>query len=189
MHLCLGLHALRRRHPDRHVASLLHVVLGANMSSRLFQEVRERRGLAYDIGTHVKTYHDTGALLVSAGVEPEKLLETVRVVIAQLARCTREPVGIKEFEQARKFYLGQTQLALEETTEHMFWLGETAATHSRLQTFEEVAKEVQQVRREDLRRVARRFFQPQRFNLSVVGPLDRSVQTHLQALLDGKGIG
>lgn len=188
-HLCLGLHALRRQHPDRYAASLLHVILGANMSSRLFQEVRERRGLAYDIGTHIKIYQDTGALIVSAGVDPDKLVPTMTVIVAQLARCTQQLVGAREFRQAREFYLGQAQLALEETTEHMFWLGETAVTCSRLMTFDDVASEVQRVRRQDLRRVARRLFQPRRFNLSVVGAVARGSRERLVTVLQKGTVG
>ncbi len=182
-HLCLGLHALRRQHPDRHAVNLLHVVLGANMSSRLFQEVREERGLAYDIGTHIKVFHDTGAMIVNAGVDPDKLVRTVSVVIKQLMRCTQELVTAREFEQAREFYLGQTQLALEETIEHMFWIGETSIARSRLMTFDQVAADARRVTREDLRRVARRLFRRQRINVSVVGNVDRRHREQLAALI------
>jgi predicted Zn-dependent peptidase len=76
-HLALGFHSLKRGHPDRHALMLLHIILGANMSSRLFDELREKRGLAYEIGTQVKSLTDTGAFIVHAGVDNKRLLGAI----------------------------------------------------------------------------------------------------------------
>ncbi|MBM3251860.1 MAG: insulinase family protein, partial [Candidatus Omnitrophica bacterium] len=87
-HLAIGLHSLKRDHPDRYALGLLNVVLGANMSSRLFHEVREKRGLAYAISSHVKLLYDTGAFVVSAGTDNQKFVETIKVILNELNKIT-----------------------------------------------------------------------------------------------------
>lgn len=170
-HLALGFHAFRRDHPLRHAAGLLHIILGGNMSSRLFNEVRENKGLAYEIGTHLKRFRDTGAFLVHAGIDNLKVEEALRLILAELARTTEELVSRDEFKRAREFYLGQLRLALEDTLEHMLWIGESVATLDRTYSLAEVVKEVNQVGRRQIREAARCLFRNARLNLALIGPL------------------
>jgi len=111
-HLCLGMHAFGRSHPDRYALSLLNIILGANMSSRLFQEIREERGLAYDINSSVDRYKETGAFVVSAGVENKNLGRTVSAIMKILKKVKKHSIGRSEFNRAKDFYTGQLLMGL-----------------------------------------------------------------------------
>jgi predicted Zn-dependent peptidase len=141
------------------------------MSSRLFNELREKRGLAYEIGTLVKRYQDTGAFMVHAGIDNRKVPEAVRLILKELQRCKYEALNFAEFRRAKEFYLGQLMLALEDTLDHMLWIGETTATLDKTYSLEEIIKEVNKIKREDVREVARRIFRKENLNLALIGPL------------------
>jgi predicted Zn-dependent peptidase len=173
-HLALGFHSFKREHPLKHALGLLHVILGANMSSRLFNEVREKRGLAYEIGTLVKRYQDTGTFMVHAGIDNRKISQTIALIFKELAKSKKELVSRDEFKRAKEFYLGQLMLALEDTLDHMLWIGESTATLDKTYSQEEIIKEVQRVKREDLREVAQKIFKEQKINLALIGPIKES---------------
>ncbi len=168
-HLALGMLALHRDHPDYRALSLLNVILGANMSSRLFQEVRENRGLAYDISSHLRRYQDTGALVVSAGVDSQKAQESLQVILAELERLKKEPVTQGEFQRAKEYYVGQLLFALEDTMEHMLWAGESLVTRGRIMTPEAVLNQISRLSPAVLQRVARRVIQNRAFKLALIG--------------------
>ena len=169
-HLAIGLHGLPRQHPDEYTLGLLHVILGANMSSRLFQEVRENRGLAYEIGTHVRRFTDTGAFLINAGVEAGKTAQAISVILKELEKLTRRPVPKPELDRAKEYFVGQTTLALEDTMDHMLWLGEPLVTLDRLYTPEEVLRGVRRVSAGDIRRLAHSLFKERSLHLAMIGP-------------------
>jgi len=173
VHMAMGFHGLKRDHPLRHAQALLHIILGANMSSRLFNEVREKRGLAYEIGTGLKRYHDTGAFLVHAGIDNRKVAPCLELIFKELGRIKDKLVTIDEFKRAKEFYLGQLMLALEDTMEYMLWMGESMACLDKVYTLEEVVKEVNKVSIEDLRKVAQQVFKREKINLALIGPLEK----------------
>jgi len=170
-HLVIGFHGLSRTDPDRHKLSLLSIILGGNMSSRLFNEVREERGLAYEIGTLVKRFKDTGAFLVHAGIDNRKVTKTIEVILNQIYRTKRELVREDELKRAKDFYIGQLKLALEDTLDHMMWIGESTTAMDRTFTPDEIYKEVSAIGLEDLRGVAERIFVKERLNIALIGPL------------------
>ena len=173
-HMALGFQALKRDHPLRHAQAVLHIILGANMSSRLFNEVREKRGLAYEIGTGVKRYHDTGAFLVHAGIDNRKVGDCLSLIFQELGKVRKTMVTKDEFKRAKEFYLGQLSLALEDTMEYMLWTGESIACLDKVYTLEQVIKEVNKVSMEDVRKVAAGIFDNKKINLALIGPLDKS---------------
>ncbi|MBI3333086.1 MAG: insulinase family protein [Candidatus Omnitrophica bacterium] len=183
-HFCLGFHAFPRNHPQVHALNLLNVILGGNMSSRLFQEVREDRGLAYEIGSQVKRYRDTGLFSVSAGVEHRHFLSCLKVIQRQLKRIRREPVSEKEFEQAVEFFVGQILFALEDTVEHMCWMGECEMLLGRVEPVEAILAQVDRVKRGDLTRIARGIVRSDRIGLAVIGPVKPKASARLPELLD-----
>lgn len=170
-HMALGFHAFSREHPLRHALALLHVILGGNMSSRLFEEVREKRGLAYEIGTAVKRYLDTGAFLVHAGIDNSKVLESIGLILDELKKTKEELVSAGEFKRAREFYVGQLRLALEDTLDNMLWIGESTCAIDRARTLEDVVREANKVKKEDLREAARQVFTDKKLNISLIGPI------------------
>lgn len=170
-HLAMGFHGLSRNHPDRYRLGLLHVILGANMSSRLFSEVREKKGLAYEIGTHIKYFADTGAFIINAGIDNRKVKETLTVILKELRRIKREPVSKEEFRRAKDFYIGQLALSLEDTLNHMLWIGESTIALDKTYTLDDVKNEVNRIRKEDLMRISREIFREKNINLALIGPL------------------
>lgn len=170
-HLALGLHSFPRQHPLKHALGLLHIILGANMSSRLFNEVREKRGLAYEIGTAVKRFQDTGAFMVHAGIDNRKVPDAISLILAELAKSKDKLVTLDEFKRAKEFYLGQLSLALEDTLEHMLWIGEYTTSLNKTHSLKDIITEVNKVTREDIRRVAEYIFCDNKLNLALIGPL------------------
>ncbi len=169
-HLSLAMHAYSKEHKDEYVLDMLNVIVGGNMSSRLFNEVREERGLAYDVGSYVRRYHETGAFVVSAGVDNKKPKEAIEVILKELKKLTCEPVPQDELRRAKDFYLGQFELGLENSMSQMLWVGEDALTLGRCRTPEEVHEHVEKVSAEDILRVAADLFVQPSLNLALVGP-------------------
>jgi predicted Zn-dependent peptidase len=169
-HLALGFHAFRKDHPLRHALSIMHIVLGANMSSRLFNELREKRGLAYEIGTALKRFHDTGAFVVHAGIDNRKVEEALDLIVKELSRIKHTLITQDEFRRAKEFYLGQMMLALEDTLDNMLWIGESVASLDKVYTLEEIVRQVRRLTRRHVREAAQRIFRDARLNLALIGP-------------------
>lgn len=171
-HISLGFHAFSRVHPDKYGLSLLHIILGANMSSRLFQEVREKRGLAYEIGSALRRYQDTGAFVVNAGVDNSKAPEAIKVILDEINKVKISLVSEKEFTRAKEFYLGQLKIALEDTLDRMLWLGENELGLNKVLKLEEIIQQVKKVKIEDLKRIAETIFRNSNLNLALIGPIE-----------------
>ena len=171
-HMAMGFHGFKRDHPLKHAFGLLHIILGGNMSSRLFNEVREKRGLAYEIGTHAKRFQDTGAFIVHAGMDNRKVEEAIKLILQELEKVKRDLVTEGEFKRAKEFYLGQLMLALEDTLDNMLWIGESTSCLDKVYTLEEVIQEVGLVKRQDLRDVAQDILKEKSLNLALIGPLN-----------------
>ena len=170
-HFVIGFHGLRRRDPNRFTLSLLNVVLGANMSSRLFEEVREQRGLAYEIRSGMSYFEDTGAIAISAGVEPKKGPLATKVIMRELNKLKSELIGPAELKRAKEYYKGQLVLGLEDALDHMLWFGEQALFSSKIFTVDEIRRKIDAITAEDLRKMSRRIFRKQDVHLTLIGPL------------------
>ncbi len=183
-HLILGWHAFERAHPLRHAMSLLHIMLGANMSSRLFNEVRENKGLAYEIGTSLKRFNDTGVFMIHAGVVHEKAEEAIRLIFSELNRMKRRPVNRPEFERAVKYYRGQLLMTLEDSLEQMMWMGERLMTRGGVEIPAKIIREVEKVSPEDVRQAAESIFRSKSALLSVVTPIGRQSEKKLYSIIE-----
>ncbi len=183
MHLALGMFGLNYDHKEKYALALLNIVLGGNMSSRLFDQVREKRGLAYSISSSTKFLKDTGMLLIRAGVDNKKIVPAVELILKELKKIKRDGVTQSEFKRARDYLLGQMLLGLEDTLDQMFWVGESTMVRNRVRTIEEVVAEVEKVKKDALREIASVVIQEQRLNLSVVGPLTGDQERKLTSLL------
>ena len=168
-HLALGFPSLAANDPDIYAQAVLNIILGGNMSSRLFDELREKRGLAYSVYSTTKSFDDTGLFMIKAGVDNRKLLEAVELIIKLLRQLRRQGVRSQEFTRAREYFLGQFLLGLEDTTDHMMWMGESVIKRDRVRTLAEVVCRVNALTPEDIRRVAAEVLKEKRLNLAVVG--------------------
>ena len=182
-HMALGFHGLSRSHELRHALSILHIILGANMSSRLFNELREKRGLAYEIGTHLKRFNDTGVFLVHAGMDNDKIKDGVCLILRELEKIKKSKPGEREFTRSKEFYLGQLMLALEDTLDHMLWLGETFASFNRIYSLKDIIKEVEDVTIADISYVANQIFLEEKINLALIGPLKDKEESEIYSNL------
>ena len=181
-HLCVGTYAIPRTHPDRFALELLHVLLGANMSSRLFREVREKRGLVYEIGTQIKRFYDTGAFVIYAGCDTGKVTDTVQTIMTELLRIRQTPVSRAELRRAKDYYAGQLQMGLEDTVDHMLWMGEQAVTVGRIARVDILLSHVVKVTERDIQRVARHLFVTPKIHLAIVGPIAEPEASRLSSL-------
>jgi len=184
MHVALGFPALKADHQDIYALAILNIILGGNMSSRLFDEVREKRGLAYSIYSNIKSYDDTGLFMIKAGVDNNKLVEAVELVLKVLRQLKRNTVKEGEFIRAREYFLGQFVLGLEDTMEHMMWIGESMIERDRIRTLGEVVYRVNALTPDDIQRVAGDILKERRLNLSVVGAIKEEQEAALRALTE-----
>jgi predicted Zn-dependent peptidase len=168
--VALGMPALPRGDPDRYALMVLSSLLGRGMSSRLFREVRERRGLAYSVGSAVSRHSDTGMLAVSAGVSPENVREAVQVILTELEKLTQERVGDKELTKARDYTVGGFRLSLETPMALGQRAGENLLTLDEIEPIDSVVEKLRAVDAGSISRVAQRVLRRERAVLSVVGP-------------------
>ena len=169
-HICIGLPALQRDHPDQWTLELLNTVLGDGSSSRLFQRVREEQGLAYDVHSFQTDYADCGALQIYAGVDPHDLGQAVDAVMAELARIRDEAVPAAELEKARAYARGRLELRLEESRHMAAWLGGQEALHDKVLTLDDALDALDRVTTQDLRALAERLIVDEGLALAVVAP-------------------
>ncbi len=166
----IALHALARKDPDRYPLLVMNTILGRGMSSRLFKEVRERRGLAYSVGSGVGRYNDIGTMNVSAGVTLENLEEATRVIKDELFKLTAEAPGEEEVTKARDFSIGNFRLGLESTMSLAQRAGESLLMIDEIEPLDDVVSSIAAVTAQDVQRVAQRLFKPGAFAMAVVGP-------------------
>lgn len=168
--LYLGLPIFGRDDPDRYILRILNDVLGAGMSSRLFLEVRERRGLAYSVSSGYGYLSDAGVFTISAGVNRDRLCETIQVCLAEADRLVREPVPPEELRKAKDHNIGRFRLSLETAFAIGQRNGELLLTKGRVETIDEVVAAIEAVTPDDIQRVAARIFDRAKLHAAVVGP-------------------
>jgi predicted Zn-dependent peptidase len=172
--LALGIRTCSRHDPRRYALRLLSTLLGENMSSRLFQVLREEHGLAYSVYSSCSHYSDTGTLVISAGLDTENLRRALIMIVRELRRLASRAPGRAEFGRARDYVLGQMDLGLENSENQMNWVGEQLVSYGRVLSPAAVRRRLATVSPAELTAVARDFFRPDRFNLALVSPLKRA---------------
>jgi predicted Zn-dependent peptidase len=171
-HICLGVHSYPLEHPDRYVLQVLATVLGGGMSSRLFTEVRERRGLAYYVYGLNHSYTDAGSLYAQAGVDINRIDDAVSTVAGELRKIAENAVPQDELDKAKSFAKGRFVLQLE-SPQGLVMFGlrrEVLESHTPDPT--EILAEIEKVTVEDVQRVAGEVFEQRGFNLAVIGPFE-----------------
>lgn len=172
--LVLGVAGYDRYDQKKYAARVLSVILGEGMSSRLFIQVRERRGLAYHVGASSGQYKDTGAFTVFAGLKLEKVYEGLEVVKAELERIAQERATEDELKKAKEILRGRMAIWSESTNFLAEYFGTNFVLDRKIETFEEYLKNVDQVTIEDVQNIARELFRKEKYNLQVIGPFKDS---------------
>ena len=170
-HVVLGTRALRRDDPDRYALAVLDQVLGGGMSSRLFQEVRERRGLAYSVFSYRSAFQETGSLAIYCGTAPERVEEVLAVVSGELDRLVADGgVSERELNGAKGHLTGSLALSLESSSSRMHRIGRTELTLREIPSLDDVVAAVEAITPDDIARVIERVLGPGQRTLALVGP-------------------
>lgn len=180
-HLSLSLPGLPMPHPDRYALDLMNGVLGDGMSSRLFVEVREKRGLAYEVHSSLTHFRDTGSIVIYCGVEPKKARETLETVLEEVERM-KEGVPAEELGKAKEYAKGRLLLRMEDTRAVAGWAGAQEMLYGEVIPVDQVVERIEAVTTEDVVHAAREYLTPEKLKLAVVGPYrsDRQFQALLK---------
>ena len=182
--LALAVHGIGRNDPDRYAIDIMNTALGRGMSSRLFKEVRERRGLAYSVGSGSTRYRDIGTISISAGVTREHQEEALQVIVGELRQLVDEPMPADELARTKDYAAGSFRLSLETPMSFAQRWGSQLLHDNRLESADETVERLRAVTAEDIQRVAVRLFGDPRFSLAVVGPSAEAGR--LDAILHGE---
>ena len=153
------------------------------MSSRLFEEVREKRGLAYEIKSGLVSYLDTGAFIVSAGVESKKAPDCIRIVLKELSQIAKTPPSTEELKRAKDFFMSQICMGVEDTLDNLLWAGDRVINGRSVPDLTKIRHNIQNVKPEQVSAVARQLFQNSKMYLTAVGPISASLKREIQKAL------
>lgn len=171
-HLCIGVRSYDMNHPDRFSLAVLGTILGGNMSSRLFSEVREKRGLAYYINADNAEFYDTGYFVTQAGVNLSNTSEAIKVILEEFDKLKNNLILKKELRMSKNYARGKMALALEDSFRVASYYTSQELLKKKIETPEEVLEKIEAVTAEDIQRVAKDIFVNQKLNLAVIGPFE-----------------
>ncbi|MBA2521048.1 MAG: insulinase family protein [Chloroflexia bacterium] len=171
-HLCLAMPALPYTTERRYVQSTIEAVLSSGMSSRLFQEIREKRGLVYSVYGYFRPYADVGQGVVYAGTDLERVEETITATVGELRKLRDEPVPADELRRTKDLRNGRLLMGLEDSRSVAGWIGSQEATYGEIRTPEQVMEKIEAVTVEEVQELAGELFRDERLSLALVGPYD-----------------
>lgn len=169
-HLCIGFRAYNIFHPKRYALSLLAQILGGMMSSRMFVEIREKRGLAYYINSYYEAYPDTGYLVTSAGVDNQKTEEAIEIILREYKKIQEEGVSDEELKKAKQHLKGRMALSLETSDALASFYASQYVLTQKIKKLKEIFQEIDKIEKSDILKVARNLFVPAKLNLALIGP-------------------
>ncbi|MBZ5553125.1 MAG: insulinase family protein [Acidobacteriia bacterium] len=172
VHLCLGMPSYPLTHPNRHATYVLNTILGGGMSSRLFQNIRERRGLAYTVFSNLDPYSDTGCLSIYAATAPKSTKQTIALILQEMKKMTASRVSKEELVRAKEHLKGGLVLGLESTGSRMANLARQELYFGTYSSISQMMRSIDRVSADEVREVARDSFNPRKIALSLVGKLN-----------------
>ncbi len=183
IHIALGVRTVSVGSPKRYPLSVLSAILGGGMSSRLFHEVREKRGLAYYVRTSSDEYADVGSLVSTAGIDPKRVLEAVEVMVAEYGKISRGEMGLtdEELSKAKEFLKGHLVLDLEDSRSVAGFYAHQELLEDHIENPSDVITEIDKVTKEDIEAVGKEFFIEKTLNLALIGNFEDGQK--LEALL------
>jgi predicted Zn-dependent peptidase len=174
-HICLSTLGLSVTDPQRFAFSLMNTILGGNMSSRLFQEIREQRGLAYSVYSFMASHVDTGMFGVYAGVTPEAVTQTIDLIVRDLKKIMTQPVSATELKDAKEYTKGNLCLATESVDNQMVRLAQNEIHFDKYIPLQSVMDNIEAVTVEEVQNLATELFKPEQASLTVLGPVDKNI--------------
>ncbi len=173
VHICLSTKGLSIGDPRRYAFSLLNTILGGNMSSRLFQEIREKRGLAYAVYSFISSHVDTGMFGVYLGVDPKRAHETTELILSEIRKLKNEKVDSSELKGAKEYTKGSLMIAAESNDNQMVRTAQNEIHFGRDIALQEVLDNIERVTREEILHLANDIFQKEQMVLTMLGPLNK----------------
>ena len=171
VHICLGTKGMSITDPRKYEYSLLNTILGGNMSSRLFQEIREKRGFAYAVYSFISSYVDTGMFGVYAGVHPDNAFKSVELILKEIFKIKKVRIDPDELRYAKEFTKGNLMLASESNDNQMVRMAQNETHYGRYIPLEEVVNKIEAVTEDDICNLAETLFPAHRFALTLLGPV------------------
>lgn len=168
--LALGMPGLSHRDPRRYALQILNVILGGNASSRLFQELREKRGLCYSVSAHPSSFVDTGMLNISLGLEQRNVEKSLRLILSTFEDLKKRPVRPAELKRAKQYVVGTSRMSLERTSSQNMRLGGSVLVYGKIIDPEEVHSRIRAVTCEEVQAAATDFLDPRCATAALVGP-------------------
>ncbi|HEU5434212.1 MAG TPA: insulinase family protein, partial [Thermomicrobiales bacterium] len=154
----------------RYVQGTIQAILSAGMSSRLFQEIREKLGLVYSVYADFRTYADVGQGVVYAGCDVERVEETLAAVVRELRKLRDERVADDELQRTKNLRTGRLLMGMEDSRSVASWIGSQEATYGEIKTPEQVVEKIEAVTAADVQELAGELFRRERINIALVGP-------------------
>ena len=182
-HFCLGVRAYNLFDKRRYALALLSIILGGNMSSRLFIKVRERNGLAYSIHTSVDNATDVGYLVTQAGIDHKNLEKSVKLILQEYKALKDKKITKKELQKAKDYLKGTTSLSLDSSDTQASFYAVQELLERDILTPEEKFKKIDEVSTDDIKNIAEDIFLPEKLNLAVIGPVEEKDNEKLKQLL------
>jgi predicted Zn-dependent peptidase len=168
--VAMAIPAFGHKDDRRYALSLLHILLGGNASSRLFQELREKRGLCYSVSTHPLTLDDTGVFNISIGLDKKNLEKSLRLIFSEFQSISTKPVGPAELRRAKEYAIGSSRMSLERASSQNMRLGSSVLVYGKVVDPESVHEKIRAVTPEEIRQAAKEILDPTRMSLAIVGP-------------------
>ncbi|MCK9589160.1 MAG: pitrilysin family protein [Terrimicrobiaceae bacterium] len=168
--IAMALPAFGHKDERRYAFHLMHVLLGGNASSRLFQELREKRGLCYSVSTHPLTLDDSGVFNISVGLDKKNLEKSLRLILAEFGAMGTRLVGAAELKRAKEYAVGSSRMSLERTSSQNMRLGSSVLVYGKIVDPESVHEKIRAVTAEEIRFAAAEILDPSRMTLALVGP-------------------
>ncbi len=172
VHLCLALPGAAQADPDRFAFYILNTLLGGNMSSRLFQEVREKRGLAYSVYSYLASYRDAGNLTIYTGANRDRIGEVLDVIRKELQKLAEAPVTAEELHRAKEYMKGGLMLSLESSSSVMSRIAKQEISLDGYQSIDEIVRQVEAVKADRIQQIAEEQFQDEQIALAAIGPVE-----------------
>jgi predicted Zn-dependent peptidase len=182
-HFCLGVRAYSLNHPQRYALSLLAIILGGNMSSRLFIKVRERSGLAYSIHTSTDCSTDTGYLVTQVGIDNKNLEKTIKLILEEYKDLKENKISEKELQKAKEYLKGITSLSLDASDYQASFYATQELLENKILTPDEKFAKIDEISINDIKNIAEDIFVSEKLNLAVIGPIEETQKENLKNIL------
>lgn len=171
VHIAIGFRTVKLEHPDKYSLEVLAAILGGGMSSRLFHEVREKRGLGYYVSTSADSYQDAGSIVSMAGIDPKRVKEAIEVILEEHSKIARHTshVGKEELKKAKEYLKGHMVLGLENSKSVAYYYASQELLEKKIDNPDEIMKKIDAVTIEQIEKVAKKYFVEKGLNLAIIG--------------------